>query len=174
MGTLHSLFQERDNSQSTEVSDFKPRYVETRQEEQQATPEGLYKIENIDRVTKIVSIVDTLNLTLENIRVAIEGFEDELEREIQLDLLRNNIFELILLKKDVNQNFGDSLTALHVCLKNKSNTPFSKIELVKLRNVIGVMKNNFNMSDNVFNECLYVLDENFDLTIPMRIEPENG
>ncbi|MDQ7838690.1 MAG: hypothetical protein RDU59_09410 [Thermodesulfobacteriota bacterium] len=173
MGTVLP-FQKKEGSQSTEAPDFERSYVETRQEDEKATPEGLYKVKDVDRVTKLVSIVDTLNLALENICVAIADFEDEVEREIQLDLLRNNIFELILLKKDVSQNFGDLLTAFHVCLKNKTNTPFSKIELVKLRNVIGLIKNNFNMSDHVFNECLYILDENFDLTIPMRIEPENG
>ena len=173
MGTVLP-FQKKDDFQSTEVPAFEHSYVETTQEEQRATPEGLYKVEDVDKVTKLVSIVDTLNLVLENIRVAIVDFEDEVEREIQLDLLRNNIFELILLKKDVNQNFGDILTAIQVCLKNKTNSPFSKTELVKLKKVIGVMKNNFNMSEHVFNECLYVLDESFDLTIPMRIEPENG
>ena len=160
-------------SDSTVVPPSETPDIEPKEVKGKATPEALYRLEDVDRASKIVSVVEKLNKALDNVRTAIRDFDDEIEREIQLDYLRNNVFELILLK-DINQNFGDILTAIQVCLKNESNSPFSQLQLVKMEKVLQIMKNNFNMSDNVFENCLNILDEDFDLAIPMGIQSKDA
>ena len=171
MGTVTPMFRANE-SESTEVQYFEEENFEPKKEAK-VTAEGLYQVQDVDKASTVVSTVNRLNQALENVSKAIEDFEDEIEREIQLDLLRDNVFELTLLK-DINRNLEDLLAALQVCLRNKEDSPFSRVELVKLRKVIAVTKNNFNMADNILDECLAILDDNFDLSIPEEPRSSNG
>lgn len=132
-----------------------------------ATPEGLYGTGDLDRAGQLSKIVDFLNKSIGNVKYAIENYDDEIERDGQIDILRHNIFELLVLRR-VNRNFGDVLTAIQVALKNKKYATFKRDELVKMKSVLETMKNNFNMTESVFEKCIDVLDENFDISIPIQ------
>jgi|GEM_PF-5368873 len=136
-----------------------------------ATPHGLYEVGLLDNT--IISVVENLNEAIKNLDIAIKNYNDEIEREIRLDLLMSNLFALNSLK-GISQNFGDIITAIQVSLKNKNTSPFKESELSTLKKVLEIMKNNFNMSLTIYDQCLSLLEESFDLLIPMNVAFNNA
>lgn len=135
---------------------------------EKATPLGLYS--HPGAVSSVISIIEKISSCTSHIDDALMNFEDEIERGIQVDYLANSMQELIYLK-EANSNFGDILTAINICLWNKITVePIKREDLVTLRSVFEIIKNNFTMSASVYDRCFKILNDHFDFAIPMSVD----
>jgi len=138
-----------------------------------ASPENLYRpfgsfteeppnVPTVVRVRQILMESDTCLIQ------AISEYSDEIAKESHMDVFCNNI--RILSKFCAgNRHFEDATTALLVAVEGHITIPYSKREIVQLRSLIALFKENVYMSESVLDKILDILDESgFDLACPFR------
>jgi len=130
--------------------------------------ESLYRVETGEE-NLILKVIEIVNEGLKCLDVALENFDQELERETQMDIFQHLTFELSFLSR-IDTNFGDVITALQVALKNKNNTPYTREEIIGLRYLMNILRDNIIMSERSFVKCLSILDDNFNTVIPIEVD----
>lgn len=150
-----SKFTERIESKRSKVGDKLP-------------IESLYeKISPSSESTKILSIIRILNKYNKYLVSALENFKDEATRENEMMLFRPIVFELDYLNLHTD-NLIDIATMMKVALLSKDKEPYSREQIIALKNSIFLIKNNINIPDNIKDNIIDYLDNNFDLSVPLE------
>ena len=138
--------------------------------QEKASPERIYRVigsiqEESD--LRILKMREILNKGLAYLNSALSSFSDELTRESQVDLFYGFIRQVMLFNSK-NSNFRDALTALTVALESHVTIPYSRQEILCLKIVSELLRNNIFMTDQILEQVIDRLEgAGFDLSLPL-------
>ena len=136
-----------------------------------ASPENLYQVigdSSRASVPVILRIRQSLNDGQKCLQDALSEFSNEIERETQIDLFFNCVRRIASFPSQ-SRHFPDAMTGLIVALESHLTQAYSRQEIVALKKVTELLKDNPVMKENTLDEILDTLeDAGFDLSYPFK------
>ncbi len=132
------------------------------------SPESLYEsVKPANEESQVIRTINILNNYKKHLVNAINDYQNESSREIEMTLFRNIIFEFDYVSI-LDNNFRDALTGLKTSLFSMNTQPFLEKQIQSLLKVINKMKNNVvNIPDSEFHDILDEFEDNFNLAGPL-------
>lgn len=138
--------------------------------DQKISPESLYRAKvpsdedfEIPKVVKIREIIRECMDRLSNALI----FEDEVERESEMNLITQSIFELAGFIK-INKVFKDAICLIQTAVEAQTKCVYTRPQIVALQKVLSLMKDNIFMDEHTLDECGDILEAaDFDINAPL-------
>jgi hypothetical protein len=116
----------------------------------------------------ILKAREMLEKSLQHLIQARKFFDDEIERENELDLYFNDIHKISLLPIK-SRNFDEIITALLISLQDNITKTYTLEKISALRNVTEIILDNIFISEALLNKCIFSLEKvGFDLSLPLK------
>jgi hypothetical protein len=148
-------------------------YIQEKIDSGKASPENLYQVigeakNYVQSENLILKIRELLQKGLQHLDRAYSEFDEEIERESEVDLFFSVIRRLSVYSiKDMN--FEDAINALLVSLQGNVSKGYSRQKITALRDTTTILIDNIFLPENKLNKCLDALeDSGFDLTYPLK------
>lgn len=138
-----------------------------------ASPASIYRVfgeseEGKQSDSVLLKAREILETSLQCLIQAKMSFDNEIERESELDLYFNNMRKISFLPIK-NRNFDEIVTALLVSLQGNISNTYTSEKISALKIVTEIVMDNIFMSEDLLNECINTLEKaNFDLALPLK------
>jgi hypothetical protein len=147
--------------------------IQGRTHGEKALPENIYQIfdeSNQEQISEnlVLKIRELLNNGLQHLKQAHFGFNEEIERESEVDLFFSNVRRVAVFPSK-NSNFEDAITALLVALQSNVANGYSREKILALKDVTELLLDNIFMSEEILDNCITILEKaKFDLSYPFK------
>jgi hypothetical protein len=137
------------------------------------SPAHIYRVfgeseEDKQSESVILKAREMLEKSLQHLIQARKFFDDEIERENELDLYFNDIPKISLLPIK-SRNFDEIITALLISLQDNITKTYTLEKISALRNVTEIILDNIFISEALLNKCIFSLEKvGFDLSLPLK------
>ncbi len=135
---------------------------------QKISPERLYRVSGEDSGTsKMLRVRQIIQDSVDRMSDALY-VEDEIERESEMNLITQDIFELIGFIK-IDKCFKDAICLIVTAVQAHTKSVYTRPQIVALQKVLSLMKDNIYMDEDILDACSDILEAaSFDINAPLE------